>query len=207
MPQADSRLRRYVAVSTLLETVVFRKPLDHQPHLKRGFMEARMRLRIRRSAAIVAAVALAHSTAVVATADQIFPAGGGWQSYVNDRYGTRLDFPDVFVPDAPPENGDGRRFQSADASMEVYAWSNSDGETAASLEQRLVGAEGYTEVTYSPSGRDWLVLSGYRGDTIFYEKYFFRGDTVQGFGMEFPAAEKPRYAPIIERIEDSFQAG
>ena len=31
------------------------------------------------------------------------------------------------------------------------------------------------------------MLSGYRGDNIFYEKYFFRGDTVHGFGIEFPA--------------------
>ena len=80
-------------------------------------------------------------------------------------------------------------------------------ETVASLKRRLVGADGYTDVTYSPSGSNWLVLSGYRGDNIFYEKYVFRGDTVHGFGVEFPAAEKPRYSPIIERMEDSFRAG
>ena len=77
----------------------------------------------------------------------------------------------------------------------------------ASLKRRLVGADGYTDVTYSPSGSNWLVLSGYRGNNIFYEKYVFRDDTVHGFGVEFPAAEKPRYSPIIERMEDSFRAG
>ncbi len=50
-------------------------------------------------------------------------------------------------------------------------------------------------------------MSGYRGDNIFYEKYFFQNETVSGFGMEFPASAKPRYAPIVERIEDSFEAG
>jgi hypothetical protein len=142
-----------------------------------------------------------------ARADQFIPAEGGWQIYVNDRFGTSFAFPaDIFTPSAPPENGDGRRFVAEDATLEVYAWHNIDGENAASLKRRLVGSDGYTEVTYSPSGRSWLVLSGYRGDNIFYEKYVFRGDTVHGFGIEFPADEKPFYAPIIEQIEDSFRA-
>jgi len=51
------------------------------------------------------------------------------------------------------------------------------------------------------------VLSGFRGDMIFYEKYLFRGGIVVAFGMEFPGARKPFYAPIVERIEDSFRAG
>ena len=143
-----------------------------------------------------------------ALADQFEPIGGGWEVYVNDRYGTSLAFPaDIFTPAEPPENGDGRRFHSDDATLEVYAWQNVDNESANSLKRRLVGTEGYTEVTYSPSGSSWLVLSGYRGDNIFYEKYFFRGGEVHGFGMEFPADEKPFYAPMVERIEDSFRAG
>ncbi len=143
-----------------------------------------------------------------AAADQFEPIGGGWEVYVNDRYGTSLTFPaDIFAPAEPPENGDGRRFHSDDATLEVYAWENVEGESAGSLKRRLVGTQGYTEVTYSPSGASWLVLSGYRGDNIFYEKYFFRSGEVHGFGMEFPAAEKPFYAPIVERIEDSFRAG
>ena len=143
----------------------------------------------------------------LARADQFIPAAGGWQIYVNDRFGTSFAFPaDIFAPAAAPENGDGRRFVAEDATLEVYAWHNIDSETAATLKRRLMGSDGYTDVTYSPSGRSWLVLSGYRGDNIFYEKYFFRGDTVHGFGIEFPADEKPFYGPIIEQIEDSFRA-
>ena len=161
---------------------------------------------------IVSALLFAMSGAIVqpgsAVADSFLPAGGGWQTYVNDRFGTSFAFPaDIFTPSAPPENGDGRRFVAEDATLEVYAWHNIDDENARTLKRRLVGSDGYTDVTYSPSGRSWLVLSGYRGDNIFYEKYFFRGDTVHGFGIEFPAGEKPYYAPIIERIENSFHAG
>jgi hypothetical protein len=138
-------------------------------------------------------------------ADRFEPIGGGWQLYVNERFGTSLAYPaDIFAPADPPENGDGRRFLASDAALEVYAWNNIDDETAASLKRRLRGSAGYERVTYSPSGADWLVLSGFRGRNIFYEKYVFDGAAVHGFGIEFPAAAKSRYAPIIERIEDSF---
>jgi hypothetical protein len=154
------------------------------------------------------AVCFLLAAAETAQADQFKPAGGGWQTYLNERFGTRLDFPpDVFVPGEAAENGAGRRFAAADATLEVYSFENIERETPASLKRRLVGSEGYTDVTYSPASDSWLVLSGFRGPIIFYEKYFFRGGVVSGFGMEFPADEKPRYAPIIERMEDSFRAG
>ena len=143
-----------------------------------------------------------------ARADQFLPAQGGWQTYVNERFGTRLDFPpDIFVPGETAEHGAGRRFAAADATLEIYSFENIERETPASLKRRLVGSDGYTDVTYSPAGDSWLVLSGFRGPIIFYEKYFFARGVISGFGMEFPADEKPRYAPIIERMEDSFRPG
>ena len=80
-------------------------------------------------------------------------------------------------------------------------------ETPASLKRELLGGDGYEDVTYSPSGETWFVLSGFRGDNIFYEKYLFNDDVVSVFGIEFPTDEKPYYAPMIERIEDSFEPG
>ena len=146
-------------------------------------------------------------TGSVAKADQFAPVGGGWRYYENDRFGTRLEVPPGYVAAEAPANRDGRRFTSEDATLEVYAWHNIGGESATALKRRLVGSDGYTDVTYSPSGRNWLVLSGYRDNNIFYEKYFFRGQNIHGFGMEYPAIRKTRYAPFIERIENSFRAG
>ena len=62
-------------------------------------------------------------------------------------------------------------------------------------------------MTYQASGGSWLVLSGYRGDMIFYEKFSFRDGVISAFGIEFPRGEKPYFSPIVERIEDSFHAG
>jgi hypothetical protein len=140
-------------------------------------------------------------------ADTFAPGPDGWQSYVNGRYGFRLDFPaDVFTPEPPPDNGDGRTFTSSDATLQVSAFQNLESKLPAALRDELVGSEGYENVTYSPSGEDWLVLSGFRGETIFYEKYFVDDAVISAFGIEFPKDRKPFYAPIIERIEDSFRA-
>lgn len=173
-------------------------------------MSRSRRLRLDSAAGHAALPALALvcvSLVGTALADQITPLAGGWSHYVNDRYGTTVDYPAGFKAQEAPTNGDGRRFASADATIEIYSWHDADGESAASLRKRLNGSEGYTDVTYSPAGKDWFVLSGYRGKNIFYEKYFFRSGVVSGFGMEFPRSRKPHYAPMVERMENSFRAG
>ena len=143
-----------------------------------------------------------------AVADQFLPLGGGWQTYINDRFGMRFDYPaDLFTPAAPPENGDGRSFEAPEAALYMFASHNTAGDTPASFKRQLIGSENYEHVTYSPSGESWLVISGFRGRQIFYEKYFFNDGVISAFGMEFPADKKPHYAPMVERIEDSFRAG
>ena len=144
----------------------------------------------------------------VAQADQFVPLANGWQTYVNDRFGMRFDYPaDVFKPDTPPENGDGQTFTAEDATLEIYAFRNLDSDTPASLKRRMAGTDGYENVTYSPSGKTWLVLSGFRGDHIFYEKYMFNDGIISAFGVDFPKDEKPFFSPMIERMENSFRAG
>ena len=80
-------------------------------------------------------------------------------------------------------------------------------DTPKSLLKRMNGTEGYENVTYSPSGKTWLVLSGFRGNHIFYEKYMFKDGVISAFGVDFPKERKPFFSPIIERIEDSFRPG
>jgi hypothetical protein len=154
---------------------------------------------------------LAFAFALIASAalaDQFLPTSGGWQTYVNDRFGMSFDFPaDVFAPQPPPDNGDGRSFRSDSATLQIVAFQNIDDQTPGAMKRELLAGDGYEDVTYSPLGQTWFVLSGFRGDRIFYEKYLFNGGVVSVFGIEFPADEKPYYAPIIERIEDSLEAG
>ena len=145
--------------------------------------------------------------ASIAVADQIVPRGNGWQTYVNDQFGMQFDIPVDFRPAPPPEDGGGRSFDKGNASIYIFASQNADGDTPASFLKQMASTEGYENVTYSPAGRSWLVISGFRGERIFYEKYFFRDGLISAFGMDFPKEDKPLYAPVIERIEESFKAG
>ena len=90
--------------------------------------------------------------------------------------------------------------------MEVSAARN-DVATVSELRDLIAETPGYEDVTYMPNGGNWLVVSGYRGDDIFYEKYFVKDGVVEGFLMEYPAAERQIFDPVVEGVEDSFRPG
>jgi len=172
-------------------------------------MEMKWKIRSARGRRLIA-VGLSMALCVCgspAIADRLVPRGDGWQTYVNDHFGMQFDIPADFRPAAPPEDGGGRSFDKGNALIYIFASQNTDGDTPASFQRQMAGTQGYEHVTYSPAGQSWLVISGFRGDRIFYEKYFFRDGLISAFGMDFPKEDKPLYAPVIERIEDSFKAG
>ena len=162
-----------------------------------------------RFAAFLICMGVAMIASPSAFADKFASVGAGWQRYSNDLYGTEFEFPaNLFTAAPAPASGDSRYFTSADANLEIFATPNIGRETARTLRRRLLQDEqGYDDVTYAPIGENWLVLSGFRGAKIFYEKYLLRDGIIHAFGMEFPSSAKPIYAPIIERIEDSFGPG
>ena len=143
-----------------------------------------------------------------AFADQFVVLVDGWKTYVNDRYGESFDYPaKIFTPDTPPENGDGQSFEAGAATLKIFAYYNIDNSTPSSIRQQTVGSEGYSNVTYSPTGKDWLVLSGLRGTDIFYEKYAFRSDVISVFTLEYPSTEKDLYDPDFEAHREKLSAG
>jgi hypothetical protein len=130
-----------------------------------------------------------------------------WKLYLNARYGTAAEYPaDRFRPERPPENGDGQSFMAKDgAKLAIFASLNVDGDTPATYEAFLRGASSdYDEVTLRASGSNWLVLSGYRGGSIFYERYIFVKrkdvDTIHGFVITYGRDAKAVYDPIAARI-------
>jgi hypothetical protein len=180
-----------------------------------------IRLACRLCAGLAALMVLAPASAAVAQyspvqerhtarvpGDLFVPAGPGWSTYVNARSGASLTYPEeLFEPLPPTDGGENRKFVSRDgqAELEFIVLPRAPGQTARSLQQSLIGRDGYEEVTYRPRGRSWFVLSGYRGDLIFYEKYVFAGDSVQAFAMAYPSSHRHIYDPVLEAIEDNFR--
>lgn len=127
-------------------------------------------------------------------------------TYENDRFGTSATFPtDIFSREqVPPENGDGLRWLSDDgASLAVFGSYNVLDETPKTREA-AAKAEKDRPVTYSQTGKDWVVLSGIDGDHVFYERYVFGPtDIVHGIVIEYPTSLKAKYDPLVGSIARS----
>jgi hypothetical protein len=152
---------------------------------------------------IVVAAVLA-SGAIGALADD-------WRLYQNERYGTTIEYPPSFKPLPPPDAGDGRKFESADGgTFSVFASFNAeDYDLAKYRDFVLENLDAGSVVTYQANGSDWFVLSGTKGDDIFYEKRLLshRGEMIEGLVISYPASLKATYDPIVAQMAKSFRPG
>jgi hypothetical protein len=143
----------------------------------------------------------------------INPAVAAWSSERDPALGFAYSYPsDLF----DRIEGDGKPsfhyFSSEDSEAKflVGGWDNSAGQSPASLKRWMMeNVGGYDELTYRPRGRSWFVLSGYRGDTIYYEKVMFscRDRLVNVFAITYPISQREIYDPVVERMENAFTPG
>jgi hypothetical protein len=134
-----------------------------------------------------------------------------WATYRNDRFGTTIEYPARFRSGRPPENNDGLSFEATDGAT-LSAWGSFN-----ALEHDVAGLEAFLRenlkpderVTYRAAGRNWLVLSGTRGERIFYTRYAFshRNEVVNAFEISYPENLAKSYDPIVARIAKSLRSG
>ena len=138
--------------------------------------------------------------------------GGGLATYKNERHGYAFSYPaDRFLA-LPVAGEDGRQFVAKDgkARMLVGTLANFDGKSLRAYREFLL-KEAYpgADVTYAPVRDTWFVLSGTRNDVVFYQRVNFvcGGRSINSWMVQFPAAEKPTYAPIIDQIHKAYRLG
>jgi len=150
---------------------------------------------------------------VVLAAMSLDPAAGAdnWLTYQNDRYGTTIDYPDIFKPQRPPDNDDGRDFKSADgADFWVAASYDALDFDVVKYRDIIVKNRGSgTVITYQAHGDNWFVISGTKGANIFYERHVLShgAELNESFAITYPAALKATYNPIVARMAKSFRPG
>lgn len=157
----------------------------------------------KRIASIVAAALLMPSLALAQES--------GWRPYADTTYGFTAELPlDTFtMVDSSDVPGVSLAEIGGDARINFYG-GPAEGITRDALETRFVNGE--QTITYRAGGESWFVLSGFYDSAnaaepmIFYTKVLFSADqrTFSAFEINFPAAEKPRFAPIVETFEDNF---
>jgi hypothetical protein len=157
------------------------------------------------------ALALALALPLLACALAL-PAGAapGWQVYMNPRYGTTLDVPADWRRGREPDNGDGLVFTSPDGAATIRVWGGLHiaDSVAEELDSREAANPGET-ISYRRRDRRSLVVSGRRGDTVFYRKSILScRDTVwSSLAIEYPAARKAALDPLVSRVAGSLKQG
>jgi hypothetical protein len=135
-----------------------------------------------------------------------------WTTREDSHFGYSYSYPQELFAEVEGERPAFHYFQSPNTGAKFLAgaWDNEKGETPGDFKQwMLTHADGYEDVTYEPRGRSWFVVSGYRGDQIYYEKVIFScgGRIVNILAAAYPEARRELFDPIVERMEDHFKGG
>lgn len=168
----------------------------------------------------MALIALAASAVVglgaepgVANPSRFTSAGTDWASIKHPRRGFMIAYPArVFQPQDGVANEDGRAFVSPDgrARLLVGTFENTADFDLAGYRDYLL-KENYkgAKIDYERTAAKWFVISGTRGDTMFYERVSFTcgGKLVNSWAMLYPIAERRLYDRVVEAVARSYQPG
>ena len=131
--------------------------------------------------------------------------------YSNAKYGFSITVPDMLeVGREEPDAGDGMRSHSADqkADFTAYAGFLLDSSFAAEVKGNISQEEGGGwKVSYRKLGnKKWATYSGAKNGRIFYVRSIpsCHGGAIALYRLEYPAADKAKYNPIIKALNDSF---
>lgn len=132
-----------------------------------------------------------------------------YETYRNDRFGFSVRYPaGLLHPLPPPQNDDGRRFESDDGRvrMRVSGRHNATGEPMDALWQqaRRAWAEEGT-ITYETQQDSAFIVSGTAADTVFYQKTLLRDGLVETLELRYPAAMKAAMDSTVSVIAQSFE--
>lgn len=134
-----------------------------------------------------------------------------YKTYVNERYGFVVDYPDYLKPRGEAANGDGQVFSSAneDAELRVYARACIDEldttpEEFIARANKLQKKEG-RQITYRAKGKSFAVVSGTKADNIFYDKVVIDGGWCSILEWTYTAANRDKYDEATRRIASSFK--
>jgi hypothetical protein len=130
-----------------------------------------------------------------------------FQTYTNNRYGFRVDYPGSFIPQQPPENGDGVTLKSEDgkATLVVSGMNNAGFTLKDEYDRSIKDVQG--QLGFNKMGGSWFVVTWTDGDNLGYTKEFVGPGSQNSFTITFPVEQRPQYDNVVTKIEKSFKPG
>jgi hypothetical protein len=134
-----------------------------------------------------------------------------YRTYTNDRFAYSIDYPSNLLRiQPPPQNNDGRTFQSKDGKVEMRVWGqhNALGRDLVEEYDESVKKCGSAKAPMIFFER-YFVISCTVGDRIFYQKTLHRGDRGPAvfftFTIEYPRSQRKKFDAIVKRVSRSFK--
>ena len=132
-----------------------------------------------------------------------------YRTYHNVRFGYRIDYPADFRPQLEPDNGDGRRFVSADGQTVLTAYASYNALDGGLGTDRQLARQSWQQkhatLTLDQLTRTGYVLSGQVKGRIFYEKTVLQRNTFTTFSWEYPVARKAAMDAVIQHTIQTLQ--
>jgi hypothetical protein len=156
------------------------------------------------------------TTVALANVDQL-----DWTPHRDDTLGFSMTYPAALfrqvkasAADAARDKAEGRSaitFVSRDGKARLVAGAAVNTESVSITgyrRQNLAESYGDAKITYSRTADTWFVVSGNRGDEVFYERVSFTcgGRVINIWAITYPEAEGALYDRVVERIARSFRS-
>jgi hypothetical protein len=134
-----------------------------------------------------------------------------WKTYTNERFGFSVCYPsDLLRLEPAPDNNDGQTFVGSNGakiaawgSLNAMDWTLAD--SARQDEQRLARDAG--RVTYKVIRKGFYVLSGRKGDQIFYNRTALANGKFSAVELTYPTADSAIWNAISARVSQCFDPG
>ncbi len=133
-----------------------------------------------------------------------------WAVYQDDLHECRLDYAsDVFTQGSIDED-EFQRFSGPNRQtyFRVKGLPNEEKWSPEQIRAEYIKSRGADDVVYERTKSDFLVLSGFRGDNIFYTKVALSSDneTICVLDISYPRKAKRAFDAVVTRMSRSFAA-
>jgi hypothetical protein len=143
-------------------------------------------------------------------AQAALPLPDGWKTYVDEQYGTRVEYPSWFsIREGEPALGPGERLVTADkrAEIEIYSLPNEARRTPRSYLAEKTRLNPVV-LHYERVTPRFFVLSAAANDRIYYTRCNFSGrasGTIHCVYLGYPRSEKRDWDRIVTRVSLSLR--
>ena len=128
-----------------------------------------------------------------------------YEVYYNDRFDFSIKYPDDFITETLPANGDGIVLKNLDGNAEltVSGINNLLGDTAESCYDDFI--KSHEKISYKKQNDNWFVASWLEDDNILYQKEVVGTGSINTFIIKYPLNEQEYYDEVIISLLESFE--